>query len=224
MQLTNVLYRRSAVYFATFFALIIWGFWSTYYSNPLEIGARTNAAILQFHGIVMTAWCVMLVAQACLIRFNKRAMHRLVGTGSYVVAPVVVMSQMRIVRLMGVMSAGEPSAAERRDRKGGKGACAGARERSRDTDVGSEAGSPSRSAGGFDTMAVTRHGCQRRRAVQNTYPRVFEYLWWLETEHMGLTGDRQRESGHATVAADSVCGCRPALRRSSLHRFGSYAG
>lgn len=20
---------------------------------------------------------------------------------------------------------------------------------------------------------------------------VFEYLWWLETEHMGLTGDRQ---------------------------------
>jgi hypothetical protein len=21
---------------------------------------------------------------------------------------------------------------------------------------------------------------------------IFEYLWWLETEHMGLTGDRQR--------------------------------
>jgi len=21
---------------------------------------------------------------------------------------------------------------------------------------------------------------------------MFEYLWWLETEHMGLTGDRQR--------------------------------
>lgn len=22
--------------------------------------------------------------------------------------------------------------------------------------------------------------------------RIFEYLWWLETEHMGLPGDRQR--------------------------------
>ncbi|MDO3382377.1 hypothetical protein [Gilvimarinus algae] len=21
---------------------------------------------------------------------------------------------------------------------------------------------------------------------------IFEYIWWLETEHMGLTGDRQR--------------------------------
>jgi len=21
---------------------------------------------------------------------------------------------------------------------------------------------------------------------------IFDYLWWLETEHMGLTGDRQR--------------------------------
>lgn len=23
-------------------------------------------------------------------------------------------------------------------------------------------------------------------------PELFAYLWWLETEHMGLTGDRQR--------------------------------
>lgn len=22
--------------------------------------------------------------------------------------------------------------------------------------------------------------------------KIFDYLWWLETEHMGLTGDRQR--------------------------------
>lgn len=23
-------------------------------------------------------------------------------------------------------------------------------------------------------------------------PELFDYLWWVETEHMGLTGDRQR--------------------------------
>lgn len=28
----------------------------------------------------------------------------------------------------------------------------------------------------------------RRASVRE----VFEYLWWLETEHMGLRGDRQR--------------------------------
>jgi NUDIX domain len=35
---------------------------------------------------------------------------------------------------------------------------------------GCEADSASRSAGGFDTMGVTRHCRQRRSVVQNTYP------------------------------------------------------
>ena len=27
--------------------------------------------------------------------------------------------------------------------------------------------------------------------AQKSRDEVFDYLWWLETEHMGLTGDRQ---------------------------------
>jgi hypothetical protein len=27
--------------------------------------------------------------------------------------------------------------------------------------------------------------------MQKTKADIFDYLWWLETEHMGLTGNRQ---------------------------------
>jgi len=30
---------------------------------------------------------------------------------------------------------------------------------------------------------------------------IFEYLWWLETEHMGLTGDQQRTE----IFAEQLC-------------------
>ena len=35
MQLTGTLYRNRVFVFAVFFTLVVWGFWSTYYSNPL---------------------------------------------------------------------------------------------------------------------------------------------------------------------------------------------
>ena len=36
--------------------------------------------------------------------------------------------------------------------------------------AGSDADSPARCAGGFDTMTLTRHCLRRRRAIQNSYP------------------------------------------------------
>jgi len=38
--------------------------------------------------------------------------------------------------------------------------------------------------------------------VQRSPPsKIFEYLWWLETEHMGLNGDRQRTQKFAEKLA-----------------------
>lgn len=37
MQLTSALYRSSVLYFAAFVLLVLFGFWSTYYSNPLQL-------------------------------------------------------------------------------------------------------------------------------------------------------------------------------------------
>ena len=76
-------------------------------------------------------------------------------------------------------------------------------------DVRCEAGSPSRSAGGFDTIVVTRPCCQRRRAVQNTYPHeqdtlhrpeVFVGPVFLTERHER----RQLDEDHGSMYAYSV--------------------
>ena len=99
MQLTSTLYRNSIFVFAVFFTLVTWGFWSTYYSNPLEMVALGNSlTAVHLHGAGMTLWCVMLVSQAYLIRTNRRDLHRMIGRSSYVLAPVVIVLQWLVVR------------------------------------------------------------------------------------------------------------------------------
>ena len=71
MQLTGALYRSSILVFAAFSTLVLWGFWNSYYSNPLEMVALGNSiTVVHLHGAGMTLWCVMLVSQAYLIRTN----------------------------------------------------------------------------------------------------------------------------------------------------------
>jgi len=93
MQVTRALYRNSILFFLVFCALVVWGFWRPYYSNPSGI----SELLLQVHGLAMTLWCVMLVAQAYLIRTNKRSLHRLLGKASYVLAPVNVVLQTAVL-------------------------------------------------------------------------------------------------------------------------------
>jgi len=86
MQLTRALYRHSVAFFLTFCAIVVWGFWRTYYSNPLQL----SLAVLHVHGFMMTLWCVMVASQAYLIRSTRRLLHRWVGVTSYVIAPINV--------------------------------------------------------------------------------------------------------------------------------------
>lgn len=37
----------------------------------------------------------------------------------------------------------------------------------------------------------------RMLVTRQTLDVLFDYLWWLETEHMGLIGDRQRTAAFA---------------------------
>jgi len=94
MQLTSALYRNTILFFATFYALVLWGFWNRYYSNPLQV----SNLLVQLHGFAMTLWCVMLIAQAYLIRTSRRALHRLIGKTSYVLAPLNVVLQIAVIR------------------------------------------------------------------------------------------------------------------------------
>jgi hypothetical protein len=85
MDLTRSLQRNSVLFFSGFVLLVVWGFWSTYFSNPLQV----PNALVHLHGLAMTVWCALIVAQAYLIRTNKRDAHRLVGRASYAIAPMV---------------------------------------------------------------------------------------------------------------------------------------
>src|SRR5215831_4751564 len=87
MTLDRALYRNGVLLFAIFAAVIVWGFWPTYYAHPWRALPATR---YQIHGVLMSSWLLMLLSQAYLIRTNRRAVHRRVGKASYVLAPVIV--------------------------------------------------------------------------------------------------------------------------------------
>ena len=80
------LYRFSARFFVVFLALTIWAFWPSYFSRLFE---QPNVWF-HAHGIALSLWLVLLVAQAQLIRTGRRAWHRSLGKLAYVLAPAVV--------------------------------------------------------------------------------------------------------------------------------------
>ena len=87
------LYQRSAFWLILFFAFAVFGFWKSYYS-PLE---KDLSFYQHFHGISMTVWCLMLIGQAFLIRYKKFSVHRMVGRGSFVVFPILIISTFLLI-------------------------------------------------------------------------------------------------------------------------------
>ena len=87
------LQRNAVVWFAAFFLFALWAFWPSYFSHisdQPEVRFHT-------HGIAMTLWCVMLIAQAYLIRANRKALHRTLGKASYVLAPLLVAATINLI-------------------------------------------------------------------------------------------------------------------------------
>jgi hypothetical protein len=80
-------YRASPRFFLVFLALTVWAFWPSYFSRLFEQPTLLHHA----HGVVLALWLVMLVAQAQLIRTQRRSLHRRIGKLSYVLAPAVVL-------------------------------------------------------------------------------------------------------------------------------------
>jgi hypothetical protein len=94
MQLDRALQRNSVVFFALFALLVLIGFWPTYFSNPTNL----PTVLYHAHALTMTSWCAILVAQAYLIRTNRRDLHKRVGKLSFVVAPLVVITGIQLMR------------------------------------------------------------------------------------------------------------------------------
>jgi len=89
----RVLHKNAVLWFAAFFVFALWAFWPSYYSR---IGETTEPRF-HTHGLAMTAWCLLLISSAYLIRTNRRAAHRKLGTLSYVLAPLVVAATVNLI-------------------------------------------------------------------------------------------------------------------------------
>lgn len=87
--------RHAVFLFAGVAALAAAAFWPSYFSRfvavPLEV---------HLHGVTMTAWCLMLVAQATLIRTGRPDAHRALGRVSYVLVPLIVLATLALAQFV----------------------------------------------------------------------------------------------------------------------------
>lgn len=93
MNLNQNLYQKSAGYLSAFFILALLAFWSSYFA----VLGRPMAFYIHLHGLFMTAWCLILIAQAFLIRAKQYSIHTIVGKASYLIFPVLILSTILLI-------------------------------------------------------------------------------------------------------------------------------
>jgi hypothetical protein len=84
-------YRNIGYPFLFLLALIIFGFFKTYFGQFPHFSENTTI-IVHFHAFVILLWIILLIVQPFLIRYKKLALHRLLGRFTYVLAPLIVCS------------------------------------------------------------------------------------------------------------------------------------
>ncbi|PWT96201.1 MAG: hypothetical protein C5B52_16335 [Bacteroidetes bacterium] len=83
-------YRLFGFFIIFIFALVVWGFYRTYFGLfPSFKGVTTPQ---HFHGAMFLIWFAFLIVQPFLIHYNQIRLHRLIGKTSYVIAPLVAFS------------------------------------------------------------------------------------------------------------------------------------
>lgn len=93
MKLEKIIFTKSYLWFIGFFLVVIIAFWFSYFTRMLD---QQNYR-MHFHGITLILWCLMLIAQAYLIRANKRPIHKQVGKFSYGLVPVLFFSTLDLL-------------------------------------------------------------------------------------------------------------------------------
>jgi hypothetical protein len=87
------LYRDSLWFFVIFAVGMVVAFWPSYYSRLGEQPTYHPHA----HGLAMTLWVCLIVAQACLIHWGYRKLHATLGLFSYVLVPLIVVATVNFV-------------------------------------------------------------------------------------------------------------------------------
>jgi hypothetical protein len=101
---TGGVYGTSLWLFGTFLLAMVVAFWPTYFSH---LGDQPTYHP-HLHGLTMTAWCLLIVAQAWLIRAGHRGVHATLGTLSYGLVPLMVAATLHFIhfRVRGVPDLG----------------------------------------------------------------------------------------------------------------------
>jgi hypothetical protein len=83
------------LFFAAAFALTFAGFWPSFFA-----ALSSTQVPLLIHGFSATAWMLLPILQAWLIRTRRRIWHRRIGWASLGLAAVVVLSGLHVLQLM----------------------------------------------------------------------------------------------------------------------------
>ena len=89
------MYKRAHIYFSLTFLVAFVGFFPSYFSKLGD-----TDAVHHFHGIMASAWMIMLITQAWLMRERKIQLHRKIGRLSLLLAPLFVLSGLLVVHVM----------------------------------------------------------------------------------------------------------------------------
>jgi uncharacterized membrane protein len=95
MQKNTNVYHNLGYWFLSFIVLAFAGFYTTYFS--VLFAPRSN--IVHIHFVLMALWIAMLITQPFLIKYKKKALHRLIGKISYVLVPLVLIFSFLMIRI-----------------------------------------------------------------------------------------------------------------------------
>lgn len=84
-------FDKSGFYFLALFALVIAGFWPSYFAKFFD-GTADFSFYFHFHATLAMLWVFMLITQPILIRQKKFALHRKIGKLSYILVPLIFIS------------------------------------------------------------------------------------------------------------------------------------
>lgn len=92
----RIRFDKSGYYFIVLLALIVAGFWNSYFSRFFT-GTNDYNFYFHFHALMMSLWVITLIVQPLLIRKKKLTLHRVIGRFTYVMMPVMLLSVLLIL-------------------------------------------------------------------------------------------------------------------------------
>lgn len=84
-------FAQAGYYLIGLLIVAILGFWPSYFSKFFN-GEANYTPYFHAHAIIMMLWVVALIVQPILIRKRQLSWHRIIGKGSYVLFPLVIIA------------------------------------------------------------------------------------------------------------------------------------